>query len=57
MTIAVYICNDNFRVRNAFRRYGTGTEPADQIPVGTVGPLRQEGDAVPQRGTLRGERG
>jgi hypothetical protein len=34
-----------------------GTEPPDQIPVGADGTVRQESDAVPQRGTLRGERG
>lgn len=28
----------------------------NEIPLGTNGPLWQEGDAVPQRGPLRGER-
>lgn len=34
-----------------------GPEPPYQIPVGTVGTVWQESDAVPQRGPLHGKRG
>jgi hypothetical protein len=44
-----------FRVRRD-RDSRAGAEPADEIPLGTVGTVWQESDASPQRGPLRGER-
>ena len=42
-----------------FRRQGNswaGAEPTDELSVGAVGTLRQKGDAIPERGSPRGER-
>ncbi len=44
-----------FRVRRE-RDSGAGTEPGNEIPVGANGTCWQKGDAVLERGPLRGKR-